>query len=436
MIKKMEKESDVVVIGGGIVGCATAYYLAKRGVKVVVLEKNEVGSEGSGLNMGAIRKVGAELDEIPLRMAAVEIWKHVSEELKWQTGWVEGGVLYIAETEAELKRMETWVQTAQGMGVECRMVSPGEIKKILSPYEAPALGGMYGEKEGHALPLLATQAFGRAAEEAGAHIYTKTPCWDIELGGGKIISAVTASGERIKTKTILNAAGVYGRRVAKMVNFNVPCKITSLNIAATVPLPPLYKTLFRAPRATGMQKPDGSVWLVGPTTVAMDHNLGFDAFEELPMWLPRYLAFRKFMWLHLNAGHLSREFQRVFGFTRQIRRKTEFPNVQPKPTVGRLEKYAEMQWETMPSLKGTKIAQMWAGFIDITPDFIPIVGALHKPEGFIIATGFCGHGFTTGPIIGRLMSELITDGKPSISIEQFSPYRFAEGKFGMPTHAV
>ena len=158
MIKKIEKESDVVIIGGGIVGCATAYYLAKRGVKVVVLEKNEVGSEGSGLNCGAIRKVGAELDEIPLRMAAVEIWKHVSEELKWQTGWVEGGVLYVAETEAELERMETWVQAAQGMGVECRMVNSEEIKKILPPYEAPALGGMYGEKEGHALPLLATRS--------------------------------------------------------------------------------------------------------------------------------------------------------------------------------------------------------------------------------------------------------------------------------------
>lgn len=435
-MKKMEKESDVVIIGGGIVGCSAAYYLAKWGVKVVVLEKNEIGSEGSGLNCGAIRKLGAEPAEIPLRIAAVEIWKHVSEELRWRTGWVEGGILYVAETEEELNRMEEWVQMAQGMGIDCRMVGPQEIKKLVPPYEKPAVGGMYGEKEGHAMPLEATQAFGRAAEEAGAHIYTRTLCCNIEISGERIISVVTAMGERIKTKTVLNAAGVYGRRVSRMVNFHVPCKVASLNIAATVPLPPLFKTLYRAPSSIAMQKPDNSLWFVGPTTVAMDHNLGFDAFENLRMWWPRYLAFRKIMWLHLDISHLSREFQRVFGFTRQIRRKAEFPNVEPKPRVRRLKKYAEMQWEAMPSLKGTKIARTWAGFIDITPDFMPIIGDLRNPIGFVIATGFCGHGFTTGPIVGRLMSELIIDGKTSIPLKDFSPYRFAEGRFGMPAHAV
>jgi len=436
MAKEVEQACDVIIVGGGIVGCAAAYYLAKRGVKVVLLEKNEIGSEGSGLSCGVIRKVGSEAAEIPLRIASVEIWKHVSQELKWQTGFVEGGVLYIAETEEQLKKMEKWTQMAQGMGVDCRIVSPEEIKKLIPPYEALVTGGIYGEREGHAVPLLATQAFAKAAEKAGAHIYTKTPCWDIEVSGGRVISAVTDRGEIIKTKIVLNAAGVYGRRVAKMVKFHVPYKIVSLNVAETVPLPPLFKALYRTPRACTWQMPDNTLWLVGPTTVAMDHDLGFDAFENLPVWWPRYRVFRKIMWLHLNMGHIAGEFKRVFGVTRGIRRRAEFPNVEPKPSVRRLEKYAEMQWELMPSLRGTKIARMWAGLIDITPDFLPIIGELHKPEGFIIANGFCGHGFTIGPIVGRLMSEIIIDGKPSISLEEFSSYRFAEGKFGMPTEAV
>ena len=94
------------------------------------------------------------------------------------------------------------------------------------------------------MPLLATQSFAKAAREAGAFIYTQTPCWDIEVGGGRIISAVTDRGETIKTKTILNAAGVYGRRVAKMVKFHVLYKVLSLNIAETEPLPPLFKVLY------------------------------------------------------------------------------------------------------------------------------------------------------------------------------------------------
>ncbi len=168
----------------------------------------------------------------------------------------------------------------------------------------------------------------------------------------------------------------------------------------------------------------------------MDHDLGFDDFENLSVWLPRLLAFRKITWLHFNMGHTSREFKRVFGFTHEIKRKAEFPNVEPKTSVRRLEKYAQMQWETMPSLRGTKIARMWAGFIGVTPDFLPIIGELDRPKGFIIANGFCGHGFSIGPVVGRLMSELIIDGRPSISLKEFSPYRFIEGKFGVPPQAV
>ena len=113
------------------------------------------------------------------------------------------------------------------------------------------------------------------------------------------------------------------------------------------------------------------------------------------MWWPRYLAFRKILTLHLNMSHIAREFKRVFGLTHDIRRKATFPNVDPKPAVRRLERYADMMWEVMPSLRGKKIARMWGGYIDITPDFLPIIGALDKPRGFIIATGFCGHGFTS-----------------------------------------
>lgn len=436
MTKDIEQACDVIIIGGGIVGCAAAYYLAKRGVKVVLLEKNKIGSEGSGLCAGVIRNVGSEPAEIPLRIASVEIWKHVSQDLKWQTGYVDGGVLYPAETEEQLEEMEKWTQMAQGMGVNCRMVTPEEIKKLIPPYEDPVSGGVYGEREGHAVPLMATQAWGKAAQEAGAHIYTKTPCWDIEVSGGRVISVVTDRGERIKTKTVLNAAGVYARRLAKMVDFHVPYKIVSLNLAETVPLPPLFKVLYRAPRSIAWQNPDNTLGFVGPTAVAMDHDLGFDVFENPLIWWPRYRVFRKIMWLHLNMGHIAREFKRVFGFTHDIRRRATFPNVEPKPAIHRLEKYAEMQWEVMPSLRGTKVARMWAGFIDITPDFLPIIGELHKPEGFVIATGLCGHGFSMGPIIGRLVSEIIIDGKPSISLEEFSPYRFTEGKFGMPAEAV
>jgi glycine/D-amino acid oxidase-like deaminating enzyme len=436
MIRRIEQETDVVIIGGGISGCATAYYLAKRGVRVVLLEKDKIGAEGSGLSCGVIRKVGAVPVEIPLRMASVEIWEHVTHELKWQTGFIEGGVLYPAETEEQLKKMEEWVQIAQEAGMDCRIVSPEEFKKLVPPYEAPVVGGMYGEREGHAEPLLSTQSFAKAAEERGAHIYTNTPCWNIEVGGGRVVSVVTARGEIIKTKIVVNAAGVYAGRVANMVKFHVPCKVAALGVAETQPLPPLFRVVYRAPRACTWQSIAGTLWFVGPTAIMMDHDLGFDIFESPLIWWPRFLRFRKILSLNVNIGYLGREFRRVFGITREIRRKAEFPNVQPKPRPRRLEKYAQMQWELMPSLRGTKIARMWAGLIDVSPDMLPIVGEIDKPEGFVIATGFSGHGFTIGPIVGRLISELIIQGKPSLSLKEFSPCRFAEGKFGMPSEAV
>lgn len=422
----MEKEADVVVVGGGIMGCAVAYYLAKRKVKVLLLEKKELGCGATGTSGAFIRLLRRDPVEIPLAIASVEMWENLSAELKYDVGYIPGGCLFTAETEAELEILESYMERDSEAGVDCRMVSFAEIKKLMPPVEQQQAGGLYCPKGGHAEPMAVVKGFADAAKRLGAQIYTKIACWGIEVSGGRVSGVVTNKG-KIRTKTVVNVAGAYSGRVARMAGFHMPIKVESMSVAETEPLPPLFRVAWRRFDSGARQTIRGG--LAFPSAGARtDHVLSLADFQDIHIWLPRYLSLRKDISLHFNVGQLWREFQRVFATSWEARRRAEFTTFEFKPYTEMAEGGLQALLKLMPSLEGTKIARMWSGPIVVTPDMLPIIGELGSPKGFITAAGFCGHGFALGPIIGRLISELVVDGKASLPIEALRPSRFAEGK--------
>jgi glycine/D-amino acid oxidase-like deaminating enzyme len=425
------KNADVVIIGGGIVGCAAAYYLAKRGVKVALVEKGDLSTEGSGHTFGAIRTFGKGPAELPLTLKSAEMWKNLSTELNCDVGYRQGGGLSIAETEDELERLEQSVErNREAGGPDFRMISPGAIKRLIPPLEAPMAGAMYAPNSGRAERVLPARCFAEAARKLGAQIYTQTLCVGIEVSGGKVSGAVTDKGE-IKAPTVISATGVHANQLASLVGFDLPLKIIRITEGETEPLKKhLFEPFFLGP-ATALQTDSGSI--VYGSREAPHTDIGFDAFDDLNIWLPRLRNFGNMFELDVEGGHLKRELTRVFGPSFESRSKGAFPTFEPEVSIKGAELGFRRMQELMPSLKDVGMGKITAGRQGLSPDMLPVIGELDHPKGFVIAGDCSGTGYCLGPGIGHLLSELVVDGQTSLSIDAFRPSRFADGSFEMPS---
>lgn len=427
----MEKEADVVVVGGGISGSATAYNLAKRGVKVVLLEKGEVASEGSGRTAAAVRQHGRQPPEIPLMMECIKIWEYLSEELKTDIEFVQGGNMYTAETQEQLTELEDLTRDANEQGLNCRIISAEEARRVVPPLGSPLVGAMYSPRDAHSDPVKTTVAFANAAKEYGAKIYEHCHALGVGVKGGQVDSVITSQGE-IKTPVVVNAAGVWANHLAGMLGYHMPVKIIRIFLAETEPLPPTFKTWVRGPFASARQTVRGTIRFGGGYKISVAlHDLGIEDFQDVGLWIPRFLKFRYYVRLALERGTLARDIKRISPFVKD-KHSLLFPILEPKVDRKGVALREKAFHKMMPSLSKAKVERSWAGLVDFTPDMLPVLGELSRPKGFIMAAGFSGHGYALGPITGKLISELILDSRPSLSLQAFRPSRFAEGKVPIP----
>ncbi|MBI4641720.1 MAG: FAD-binding oxidoreductase [Candidatus Tectomicrobia bacterium] len=430
----LEKQADVVIIGGGIAGCASAYYLARRGAKVVLVEKGQIGSEQSGRNWGFVRQQGRHPLEIPLMMEGNRLWMDLERELNADIEWVQGGNLRLAPNEREMARLEKIVKEERDLGLDIRLLSKSEVQALIPQMEGPwGVGGMYTPSDGHAEPIKATTALARAAQECGARIYTYCAAEGIEVAGGRVISVVTERGE-IKTPVVLCAAGAWASKVGRMVGLELPQRKVRATVAATSPVAPITRAGVWGGKVSFRQKKDGRFYIAGGGTA--DYDITLESFRHLPMFLPNYLK----NWRNLRL-HIGAELLKDIACTLPWASAGQHPfahtvDVEPKPNLQKVKRSREALIELFPSLQGIGIERTWAGYIDTTPDAVPVLGEVPSLQGFIFATGFSGHGFAMGPIVGKLMAELILDGKPSVDVHGLRYSRFVEGALAEAREAI
>lgn len=425
------RTADVVIVGGGIVGCAAAYYLARRGVRPLLLERREVGGAQSGRNWGFVRQQGRDAAELPLMVASNALWRGIEAELGEDVEWVQGGNLKLAESETRLRAFSEWRERVGRGSIDARILSGDEVAALLPSLRARFAGGLYTPTDGQADPRRATAAFARAAARHGAEIRTSCAVQALRTHSDRITSVITDDGE-VSTPLVVCAAGTWSPRLLRPLGVQLPMRAVRATVCRTTPAPAITAAGVWGPSLAFRQRRDGS--LVLAAAAAADFDVTLEAFRHLRYFLPNYWRNRRMFRVHIGRP-LRDDLARLLPWSRP-HPLAAAPSEEPVVNRRKVDLALTEMIHLFPDLADLRIAENWAGVIDITPDALPVIGPAREVAGLQLATGFSGHGFGLGPIVGRLLSELVVDGTPSLDLRAFRPERFAEGDIARASTAV
>jgi glycine/D-amino acid oxidase-like deaminating enzyme len=291
------------------------------------------------------------------------------------------------------------------------------------------VGGMYTPSDGHAEPTKATEAFARAAAAHGAEFRTRCAVQRILVRAGAIGGVVTERDE-VQTGRVVCAAGAWSAPLLRTIGLSLPQRLVRATVARTTPAPPITRAGVWGPAVAFRQRPDGRLNLAAGG--ATDYDVTLDALRHLRLFWPNYWKNRKLFRFHVGAP-LWRDLGRLWpGSARRRLPFTHDRDVEPVPNPDKVQRGLAEFRRLFPAVSGLAIERSWAGYIDVTPDAVPVLGAVPAVGGLAVATGFSGHGFAMGPIAGRLMAELVVDGKTSLDLHGFRFSRFAEGAVPQP----
>ncbi|WP_286978093.1 FAD-binding oxidoreductase [Pseudomonas sp.] len=422
---ELPREVDMVIAGSGIMGCATAYYLSKQGLSVLVCDKAGLASQQSTRAWGFVRQQARDPAEVPLMMAAMPLWQNLEHELQLPLEWRQGGCLYLAETEQHLSEYQEWLGVAQQFGLDTRVLSRNEVAEKIPGLADPAKGGLFTASDGQAEPRRVTPGFALRGFEAGVHFAEGCGVTAIDRAAGAICGVQTERGY-VKTKRVLIAAGASSWRLLKPLGLEIPQQAIRSTVSRTSPGADIGACSFIGHGIGMRQRADGSINLADEAQADIDLSLSFlrGASWYLPLLPEHHHSFR----FRLNGAFLHDLRQRFSGNDPAIAERD--PHALPQ--AERIKRAQAALGRAFPQLRGVRVIESWAGFIDVLPDGIPVLDAPSQVPGLLIATGFCGHGFAMGPIVGKLMSQWATSGQSGFDLKAFGCSRFADGTAGKP----
>ena len=423
------KTADAVVIGAGIAGCATAYYLSKKGLNVVVVDKGQVGDEQSSRAWGFVRQQARTARELPLMIAGAIVWQEMERELGADVEWNQGGSLTLAGDEEILGRIRSWLKVGEQFGIETKFLTNEDVKELLPAMRGEWLGAMYTPSDGHAQPNKATNAIAIGAREHGALFRTMEAVEGIEVTDGQV-SAVVTERDRIVTKNVVCAAGAWSHKVARMVGQTLPYRMVRASVGQTNPTDHITDMAVIGPRIAFRQRPTGEVY-IAPGPGGTDYDVDLDSFKHIHLFMPNFRRNREMFRLHVGSALIKDILRSLPGSPSRRHPFAHTVGVEPEPNRKVIDKALVTFKSMFPDLKNLKINHYWSGRIDATPDALPVIGEADSPKGFYFCTGFSGRGIGIGPIAGKVTAELIADGESSVDIHALRHSRFKDGDMDM-----
>ncbi len=363
---------DAAVIGGGIVGGATALFLRQAGLSVVLIDKGFCGAQASGVNYGGVRRQGRPPEQLPLAERSHALWGKLKELIGIDGEYVRSGHLKIARTAENLATLEAYADTVRPMGLNLELLGPNAVKDRLPWLTGDVSGASLCHDDGQANPRLVAPAFARAARANGATVLEQTAVNAVETTGNGFALMVGA-GTEIRSRLLFNCAGAWANEFAQGLGEPVPLTRIYPSMVVTEPLP------FRLPFSLGEEGGGFYGRQVARGNYIMGGGRG-QALDNPDYSRPSVMAASSVM-------------QRAIGL--------------------------------FPHLQHAQVIRFWSGTEGEMPDGNPVIGASTRIDGLFHAFGFCGAGFQTGPAVGAVLCDLAVNGSTTTPISAFSIGRFA-----------
>lgn len=421
---ELPQEVDTVVIGGGIMGCATALELAEAGARVAICEKGGIGQEQSGRNWGWVRISRRDPREVPLMAEALGLWRDLDARTGRETGYAQCGICFVCDDERSFANHERWLDHLAPYQMQARMLRPDEMREMFPDADLPAAGALYTPEDGRAEPQRTTPAIAEAARDRGAHVLTECAVRCVETQGGRISGVATERG-RIACTSVVVAGGAWSNLFLRNMGVDLPALGVMNHVLRTDPVEGGPETAVWTNDVAIRKRADGG------HTIARGSGNTVEIVPDSFRYALRFLPALRVQYSDLNF-RLSRR------FWHELRRaKSWGPDdvspferertLDPAPSRRMLDPLIDRAGTAFPALKGAGVAQEWAGCIDVTPDAIPVISDVESVPGLHIASGFSGHGFGLGPAVGGLMADMVLGRTPRVDPHEFRLSRFTDG---------
>lgn len=371
------READVIIVGGGFMGAASAFFLRQRGLSVILLERDMIGQYASGVNFGNVRRQGRYLCQLDLANRSRALWSRLPELIDDDLEFLPSGHMRVCYQQAQIAELEAYAAAPEARELELQVLSGKALRERFPYLGADVVGGSYAPHDGHANPRLAAPAFARAARRAGADVLEGVEVSQVEKTGSGFRVQTESQGE-FRSAQLLITAGAWGDRLSTQFGEPVPLVPRGPQMSVTEPLPYRLKTVIGV----------------------------YTQLEE------EVVYFRQIPRGNIIIGGCHRATPDM------VSRRVSF---EPQAMVLQMQQMRRV----IPQLGNINIIRSWSGIESYLPDSLPVMGPSSQVEGLYYAFGFCGAGFQLGPGVGEVMAELLSTGQTSTHIDSFHIRRFA-----------
>jgi len=360
--------ADIIIVGSGMIGMATALHLAKAGKKVIILEKDFPGKHASGVNAGGVRSLKRDLREVPLIQGALDDWYHMPELVGSDCGFFKIGYMFAAETDEDMKGLEERVRATQSMGYTHEaIIDRQQVRKLAPGIADHCVGAIVSDHDGNASPAETCRAFHAACLNQGVEVRMGCSVLDIDTNS-RGFKVQTSSAGVIEGEQVLNSAGAWAGKIGQMLGDLLPVTPVGPSVMVTAPMPRLlHRHLTATQRKLWLnQVKNGTIFLMGGYLADVDLDNG--------------------------KTHLNFE---------------------------ALQQCAKAAHSLINTIEHIPIVRAWAGLDGNTPDDVPIICYSKKVPGLMHACGFSKHGFAIAPMVGRMVSDMMQGKEPGFSVKEF-----------------
>ena len=378
-------QTDVVVIGAGIIGSSIAYHLARYKLRVTVLERGDIASGSSGACDGLVflqsKKPGIHLQ---LAMESRRRFDLLARQLPVPIEYKKTGGMVVIEIEDELSAMQQFVKEQQEIGLDVSLINRDQARKLEPHLSEHILGATHSPLDGQVNPISLTLGFALGAKSLGARLFTGAAVHGIDTTAGKV-SAVETDAGRFEADIVVNAAGVHAPKIGALVGLDIPIKPRRGQIIVTESCAPMLRHC-----------------MISAKYIAAKFN------PEITKESGEGVSIEQ-----TESGNF------LLGSTR------EFVGFDKRTTTDGLHRIAAKTAGIIPALKQVNVIRAFAGLRPYTPDGLPILGPVNDVSGFFMAAGHEGDGIALSPITGELIAQMIATGKTDIPLDDFRLNRFA-----------